>query len=155
MSEDMFLALAKVGTSSQWSLLSSICDKLNKKLKKEGSAAGSVTERDCYEYLKDQSEETLRNYGVFVHPVSKSDVIININRAYGTQRQTEIKANGEASGKCTCEKLMQRDENYFGSHDYNGGRHACTASLHKGACPLWRPSHTSHLHSWRRGHCMK
>lgn len=155
MDEQTFLALAQVGTSSQWSLLSSICDKLNRKLKKEGPSARTVTERDCYDYLKGQREEMLRNHGVFVHQVSKTDVIININRAYGSQRQSEIMANGEAATKCTCEKLMQRDENYFGSHDYNGGRHACTASLHKGACPMWRPSTTSHLHSWRRAHSMK
>ena len=42
-------------------------------------------------------------------------------------------------------------QRYFGSTDYNAGRHATLGSGHKPMCLLWRPPTTSHLHSWRRG----
>ena len=42
-------------------------------------------------------------------------------------------------------------ERYFQSLDYNAGRHATSNSAHKFNCLLWRPTNSSHLHSWRRG----
>ena len=42
-------------------------------------------------------------------------------------------------------------EKYFQSLDYNAGRHATHNSTHKFNCLFWRPSNSSHLHSWRRG----
>jgi hypothetical protein len=61
-------------------------------------------------------------------------------------------ASSSSSSSSSSSKAEQKKvDRYFGSHDYNAGRHASTASEHKGSCPMWRPSTTSHLHSWRRG----
>ena len=41
---------------------------------------------------------------------------------------------------------------YFGSSDYNAGRHVNTQSIHVANCLCWQPPTTGHLHSWRRGY---
>mmetsp|Transcript_10991 Transcript_10991/g.15259 ORF Transcript_10991/g.15259 Transcript_10991/m.15259 type:complete len:229 (-) Transcript_10991:136-822(-) len=50
------------------------------------------------------------------------------------------------------EAAQKKVEKYFGSHDYNAGRHGQTSSRHHASCAAWEPPSTGHLHSWRRGY---
>ena len=147
--KELLLNILSIGTSNQWSLLAPVVTKLNNKFLDR--KLGPISEQDFLTLLEQTDENLLKHHGIFLHRLSKTCTIININRAYGYQRQKEIQASGKISVKCSCAMLI-RDENYFGSHNYNGGRHACTASLHRGSCPLWLPPSSGHLHSWRRGH---
>ena len=151
MDSQVFKMLSSISTSNQWSLLSAIVKKLNRKLKDK-----TVEEIHVAKFLLAAGKETLKQNGIWIHKVGETDLIININCVYGRARQAE-KDSGTAlaKGACTCRGLINRkDENtqYFNSHDYNGGRHACSNSLHIGSCPGWAPSTSSHLHSWRRKH---
>jgi hypothetical protein len=64
---------------------------------------------------------------------------------------TPATANAGSGDGAVARKRQNDSERFFGSQDYNGGRHACTASVHKGQCLMWRPPTSGHLHSWRRG----
>ena len=85
--------------------------------------------------------------------------IVVVNPAYRRAMSAATAAGG--ASQCFCmpassagaragAKAGAGAQRYFGSHAYNAGRHAATASEHKATCALWRPPHTGHLHSWRR-----
>ena len=79
--------------------------------------------------------------------------IVLVNRAYANT----MKNLGEKPIECRCGRGSKsptnriRIERYYGSHDYNAGRHATTNSPHMAYCPMWKPPESGHLHSWRRG----
>eukprot|EP00003_Mantamonas_plastica_P023791 TRINITY_DN4320_c5_g1_i1.p1 TRINITY_DN4320_c5_g1~~TRINITY_DN4320_c5_g1_i1.p1 ORF type:complete len:179 (-),score=62.18 TRINITY_DN4320_c5_g1_i1:79-615(-) len=136
-----FEVLCTIGTSNQWSILTAIHTKLNKKLLNKGL---SITEEELRECLAAKTSDELKELGIWV----EFDNIICINAVFGRKRAAE----GGLILECSCDGGQERSSSkYFGSHDYNGGRHACTASTHKGACAFWEPPSTGHLHSWRRG----
>ena len=85
----------------------------------------------------------------------RTNTIVCINSVFARARAAERNSSGGngvssiSTPSCTCMNRIEREDKYFSSHDYNGGRHACTASTHKANCALWTPPLTGHLHSWR------
>ena len=147
----LLTALSSVSTSNQWSVLDSLLPKVNKKLDKSNHPEASS--KDLRELLHDFDEHMLELYGVWKHGFSKG-MIVCTNPAFARACQARDFC---LSTDCLCgagkghRNTTGAEQRYFGSHDYNGGRHACTQSKHVATCPLWRPAPTSHLHSWRRG----
>mmetsp|Transcript_7982 Transcript_7982/g.13497 ORF Transcript_7982/g.13497 Transcript_7982/m.13497 type:complete len:193 (+) Transcript_7982:87-665(+) len=143
-------ALSSVSTSNQWSVLESLLPKVNKKLQQANQSA--VNTSDLCELLHDIDESTLELHGIWKHGFSKGTIVCT-NPAFARACMARDMNLGK---DCSCRAGSgHRDtdeKKYFNSHDYNGGRHACTQSKHIANCPLWRPAPTSHLHSWRRGY---
>jgi len=135
-------SLKTISTRNQWSLLSTLVKKLNKRI------ATPMTVKEVAKHLLLVPSEVLRKNGVWVHSFgSKYEPIVCVNPAYGRVNSSE-----EDIPACSC-KGIDRDSNvYFSSQAYNAGRHACTASLHIASCSQWTPPSTGHLHSWRRGY---
>lgn len=73
-----------------------------------------------------------------------------VNRGYARKV-----AQSEEQGSCSCGQQGGSSDSgssrFFGSQDYNAGRHALKASAHSLGCLRWTPPTTGHLHSWRRG----
>ena len=162
-------ALVACGTSNQWSMLSSVMTKMNKKLDSENRI---IDPRRLVEFLKSIGAKELNAHGVWWTSFgSQYEPIILVNPAYARARALE--RSGGSGGVCTCcggsgaddttsssssssseaaaRKSEAASKKYFESHDYNAGRHASTASCHIASCCKWKPPTTSHLHSWRRG----
>lgn len=145
------LALTKVSTSNQWSLLDGVVKRMNAK---RGRAGSALLDADTVSaFLKENvSKEALISHGIWLHNVGDT-LIICINPCYGRVRQSELAEYGHPLVDCTCSnnRIERKGDRYLNSNDYNAGRHAVTVSTHKASCPLWLPATTSHLHSWRRG----
>ena len=140
-------AVAATGTANQWSLLEALVPKVNRHLQ-----GGAATLQDMEALLASCSADDLRMEGIWVQDLGHK--IICVNRAYASARRSEVSSSGAAAVACTCGASTGSGRTNFTSTNYNaaGGRHETTASLHNGRCPCWRPSPTSHLHSWRRGY---
>jgi hypothetical protein len=143
MDSQLGQALASVSTSNQWSLIDGVVTKITRRGLKT-----SFEELNCF--LKAASLDELAAHGVWLFKTG-STFIVCTNPGFCRARQSEIKAKGAINTACNCSDRIEREDKYMSSHDYNGGRHACTVSTHKALCPAWRPSPSSHLHSWRRG----
>jgi hypothetical protein len=145
----LLFALRAVSTSNQWSVLESLLPKVNKKLQQIDHSKASA--QDLCDLLHDTDARILELHGIWKHGFSKG-MIVCTNPAFARACQAR---EYQLGSDCTCgagSGHRDTDGNrYFESHDYNGGRHACTQSKHIANCPLWRPAPTSHLHSWRRG----
>ena len=168
-------ALAGVRTSNGWSLLRAVVPKVNRRL--EAVHAPTVSVQDLAAFLTGLSDNELRAAGVWREGAG-SAMLVCVNPAYGRAREAEAEAaaaaavvppldggadggaaedaghvssDGVGMGACTCVPRADTEAGrYFGSHDYNGGRHSSTASKHACTCPLWAPPSSGHLHSWRR-----
>ena len=83
--------------------------------------------------------------------------ILLTNPAHRRAWEQALAADPTAQAVCSCgvsaagnaESKMKR---YYGSMDYNAGRHQSTQSQHVATCLCWEPPSTGHLHSWRRGY---
>ena len=179
MDGDIGSALAATGTSNAWLSLDAVAAKVGKRLGKMLSPKEldrfmveigtdelqrytifllNFLQRVCTAaILSDSSILLFCRHGIWRTSFgTKLMPIVVINPAYA--RTVHGAGDGCALG-CTCGatdpasngKDEKNIERYFGSRDYNAGRHASTASTHKGMCAMWHPSTTSHLHSWRRG----
>ena len=153
MDTDIFNALLKVNTSSQWSTLDSVLIKLNKFLKTK-----KIDARTLGKILFSIERDKLNKNGIWITSFGKDYMpIILTNRAYARARSV----CGGSHDVCTCG--VENHENsavvstnkkmnkYFKSMDYNAGRHATDNSIHKANCLCWTPPSSGHLHSWRRG----
>ena len=141
--EEFLQALARHGaTSNNWSLLSSVLSKVNRKTGKP------INEERAWDILTSVSKEYLRKRGIWTAAFANG---ICVNPVYARQRAVEEKNSTAMGSECTCSSHIERKDGYFSSHCYNGGRHACTNSSHKANCALWNPPASGHLHSWRRG----
>lgn len=141
------VALREVNTSTQWSTLTGVLSKLNRKL----PANQQVDARTLAALLLSEPAESLARNGVWITQFGANFMpIVLVNRAYARKV-----ALGEEDGSCSCGvgDGNARDANarFFGSQDYNAGRHALEVSGHRRDCLCWTPPTTSHLHSWRRG----
>jgi hypothetical protein len=153
-------ALCDTGTSNQWSIISSIVPKVNKRMARSSIGAGeeaptaAASEEDIVALLNAYPTAAWNSAGIWF--VVEHGMIC-VNRAFGSARAEEQTAQGGASstGKCSCRARRERVD--FNSTAYNaaGGRHALSQSLHIGTCPCWTPAPTSHFHSWRRGYTGK
>lgn len=142
---DLGRALAACPTSANWSTLESVATKVSKKLGRP------VKPRELENLMVAVGDEELRLHGIWRQSFgAKYMPIVVVNRAYAQA----VRAAGDKPC-CTCGAVAKdagkANERYFGSHDYNAGRHVCTASAHKPNCPMWCPPTSGHLHSWRRG----
>ena len=104
--------------------------------------------------MKSVNISLLRKGGVFYSSFGdKYMPIVLVNRAYANT----MRALGNDPIECRCRIGSKsptnriRVERYYGSHDYNAGRHATANSPHMAYCPMWEPPSSGHLHSWRRG----
>ena len=133
--------LAKINTSNQWSLLPAILTKLNKRLPEP------IKSEELETFLKSITEEELKANGIWVQFFgTKYMPIICINPPLG-RMNNELGLNRP----CKCKSKTQETK-YFGSFDYNAGRHQSDISAHIPTCILWCPPKAGHLHSWRRGY---
>ncbi|CAM9770296.1 unnamed protein product, partial [Sphacelaria rigidula] len=139
-------ALRDVNTSNQWSTLTGVLSKVNKKL----PARHQVDARTLARLVTSESAAELARNGVWVTSFgAKYMPIVIVNRGYARKV-----AQGEEQGCCSCgqgERSGSDSSRFFGSQDYNAGRHALEASAHSLSCLCWTPPATGHLHSWRRG----
>ena len=146
MDTDLGRALAATDTSNAWSTLDAVANKVGKRLGR------AVPPRELDDLMMAAGDAELLRRGVWRTSFgAKFMPIVLVNPAFG-----RASAAVGAASTCTChaaEPKAGRDvQRYFGSQDYNAGRHCSTASAHRAACPMWRPPVTSHLHSWRRGY---
>ena len=155
---DMGRALAACGTSNSWSTLEAVAKKVGKRM---GQA---VTPRELDDFMEGVGDSALQQHGVWRTSFGKKYMsIVLVNVAFG--RALAARGATSAPPTCSCgatpssssgsDKQGDAASRYFGSHDYNAGRHSTTNSIHKASCLLWRPPTTSHLHSWRRGFASK
>lgn len=142
------MALREVNTSSQWSTLTGVLGKVNRKL----PANQQVDARTLTALLVSEPAESLARHGVWITQFGdKYMPIVLVNRPYARKV-----ALGADEG-CSCGfgggdgAVNRRNTRFFGSQDYNAGRHALEASGHRRDCLCWTPPTTGHLHSWRRG----
>jgi hypothetical protein len=139
-------AVQSTSTSGLWSLLDGFLKKINKKIKNN-----IIYINELILFLKETKIEILNSCGVYLFKTGPTFIICT-NPNFSRARKNEIELNGEVNVICSCSDRIQREDKYMSSHAYNAGRHACsTVSTHKLNCPLWLPSTSSHLHSWRRG----
>ncbi|CAJ1363757.1 unnamed protein product [Effrenium voratum] len=141
-------ALLGCGTSNQWSTLEAVARKVSKRLNRPVSC------RELDDFLL-AGEADMREIGVWRTSFgAKYMPILLVNPAFGRAR-AEARARNEEPG-CSCGASgssgasTEGMKRYFGSHDYNAGRHAANLSEHKPNCCLWAPPDAGHLHSWRR-----
>lgn len=146
--------LCSVTTGNSWSMADSVAKKLSRKLP---TGAAPVDARGLASFLRSVGDEQLRQHGIWWHSFSDKHIpIVLTNPAYARARRKELEERGVASTACSCSgapggKPASTEARYFGSHDYNAGRHAPTQSKHKATCAAWSPPTSGHLHSWRRG----
>ena len=108
--------------------------------------------------VKEAEEYELTRLGIWREPAGRRDLMVCINPAFAQAYQKAASVGD--SIECTCQKRTAESKKqgetdtkrFFGSMDYNAGRHAPTLSTHSPNCVCWRPPLTSHLHSWRRGY---
>mmetsp|Transcript_28105 Transcript_28105/g.71650 ORF Transcript_28105/g.71650 Transcript_28105/m.71650 type:complete len:163 (-) Transcript_28105:2216-2704(-) len=134
-----------ISTSHQWSLLTAVLGKVNRK------TGANMKAKQLGDMLVGTPKEELRRRGIWVESFgAKYMPIICVNPGYG-----RLNKDREGPLECTCGKGGEKGDSgkrYFGSHDYNAGRHAAPNSTHLASCPLWAPPSAGHLHSWRRGY---
>ncbi|CAN0309356.1 unnamed protein product [Laminaria digitata] len=139
-------ALRQVHTSNQWSTLTGVLGKLNKKL----PADQQVDARTLAALLTAEPAESLVRSGVWITQFGDYMPIVLVNRSYarkvalGADETCSCGFDGGGAGN-------SNNARFFGSQDHNAGRHALKASGHRKDCLRWTPPTTSHLHSWRRG----
>ena len=177
MNSDLGQALSMTGTNNTWSTLDAIATKVKKRL---GIRKISPKELDDLMLQVGDKELEKHgiwrtSFGSKFMPI----VVINPGFGKTMAKRivenpppaASPSDNGEIQIQCTCSAAAgtgsitrgaksnignNRDvsndnaERYFSSQDYNAGRHATANSIHKFNCLMWRPSTTSHLHSWRR-----
>lgn len=154
MDEPIGQCLAAISTSRQWATLTSAAAKLNGKLPK---GHPKVQIQDFAKFLHEVGADELHDHGVWVQWFGKGiQPIIVTNPACARARQACQEDGGQATCSCAADirKGAEKEaegRRYFGSSDYNAGRHAVRSSGHRSNCALWTPPTTSHLHSWRRG----
>mmetsp|Transcript_101025 Transcript_101025/g.261610 ORF Transcript_101025/g.261610 Transcript_101025/m.261610 type:complete len:149 (+) Transcript_101025:102-548(+) len=140
-------ALCTVSTSNQWSVLDAVLKKVNKKLSADHQASAAA----LLAFMDEIGDEGLKSHGIWRQRVGNTTIVCT-NLSYARARR-ENAAAGRVEGACSCKMAADNSaQRYFGSHDYNGGRHASTQSKHHGSCLLWQPAPSGHLHSWRRGY---
>ncbi len=150
-------ALRDVNTSNQWSTLAGVLGKVNKKLPPQHR----VDARTLAGLLASEPAAELSRNGVWTTSFGARYMpIVAINRQYARKV-----AEGGKEGRCSCGhggggsgggggtsgSRSSSSSRFFGSGDYNAGRHALEASAHGLSCLCWTPPTTGHLHSWRRG----
>jgi hypothetical protein len=151
MESELGKQLAACSTSSAWFTLEAVAGKVSKR------AGRKVSPRELDALMVSVGEVELRSHGVWRTSFGKQYMpIVVVNTAFA--RTVREMADPTSPAVCSCgaapkvKAKVEADVNrYFGSQDYNAGRHASTASAHKGQCLMWRPPTTGHLHSWRRG----
>ena len=140
------IALREVNTSSQWSTLTGVLGKLNRKL----PANQRVDARTLVSLLVSEPAESLARNGIWITQFGDNYMpIVLVNRSYA--RKVALGADEGCSCGFGGDGARNSNARFFGSQDYNAGRHALEASGHRRDCLEWTPPTTSHLHSWRRG----
>lgn len=141
-------ALRDVNTSNQWSTLTGVLTKVNKKL----PARQQVDARTLAGLLTSEPAAELARNGVWVTSFgAKYMPIVIVNRGYARKV-----AQGEEQGCCSCGQggpSGSGSSRFLGSQDYNAGRHALEASAHSLSCLRWTPPTTGHLHPTSRLTC--
>ena len=144
----MGCALRTVSTSCQWATLPSVVTKVNKRL----AAGDCVDARSLAGWLASVDEAELSRAGVWVQSFgTRFQPIVLTNPACARALEAQDRSSEPV---CSCSRTGPAGEDagrYFGSTDYNAGRHALQVSAHLPNCACWTPPTTSHLHSWRRG----
>ena len=157
MDSELGRTLAARGTSNNWSTLEAVATKVSWR------AVRKVTPRELDVLMRRVGDAELLAHGIWRTSFGKNFMpIVTVNTAFArsaaaadgkqwtcTCGATPTSASG-GGGSAAAQKRQNDTERFFGSQDYNGGRHACTASVHKGQCLMWRPPSSGHLHSWRR-----
>ena len=147
-------ALLSSGTSNDWSTCEAVANKIGRKLGRK------VTPRELDSLLLAVGNMRLNEMGVWRTSFgAKYMPIICVNPSFGRRMRAYMGRKEALPSSCTCGVAVavkkshqeRKERRYFGSHDYNAGRHASTKSAHRATCPKWTPSITGHLHSWRRG----
>jgi hypothetical protein len=161
--------LSTCSTSKSWSTLDAVANKMSRRLGR------AVTPRQLDAAMVSIGDAALLQLGIWRKSFgTKYMPIICINPSFRlaieSQRTTDSKIQStsdkpnSSSAECSCHQNQSRanrctsnDQNsieshkrFFGSHDYNAGRHKPDRSVHKPNCVLWRPPTSGHLHSWRR-----
>lgn len=149
-------ALSRTRTSNQWTLLSGLVQRVNKTLTKDGKEVQVNAEQLC-NLVKETEEYELTRLGIWREPAGRRDLMVCINPGFAEAYQKAASVGDFM--ECTCQKRTGEKKQgepdikrFFGSMDYNAGRHAPALSSHKPNCVCWRPPAASHLHSWRRGY---
>ena len=144
-------ALLSCGTANDWSTLDAVSAKVSRKMGRQ------VSPRELDNVLVETGDERLQTMGVWRTSFGKKYMpIICVNKVYGRSMRALLNTGEKVAIQCTCRATLGKNEQeksqrYFGSHDYAAGRHVSTKSAHRANCLMWRPSTSSHLHSWRRG----
>lgn len=157
MDSELGRAVASIRTSNQWTVLSGIVNKVNKKLGRVHSVSSSsplssagVTAKELAAFLHGLDAAELSAHGVWIDGFGQ-ETIVCVNPAFG--RAMAAGAAKQCScGATTAEHAEASTQRYFRSQDYNAGRHAVARSVHQPSCLLWTPPTASHLHSWRRNY---
>ena len=160
MDTELFAQLAACSTSNSWSTLEAVACKVSKR------AGRKVTPRELDALMVSVGDAGLLSHGIWRTSFGKKYMpIVVVNTAFARacartggvvhvctcQVMGPPKPGAAAGSACETSKAEKDMERYYGSTDYNAGRHASTASVHKGQCLMWRPPTSGHLHSWRRG----
>ena len=132
-------ALLKVRTSNQWSLANAVAKKMG------------VSTAELEAFLCSVDDDELMRHGVWKQKVGKCFIVCT-NPAVRRALENGSACNCGASSSTANEESVRR---YFGSTDYNAGRHGRDVSKaipHHATCSRWAPPNEGHLHSWRRGY---
>ena len=154
MESDLGVALQAVRKSNHWSLINAVVIAVNKKLKSTSNVPVSVVM--LTDFLASFDAKDLQSHVIWVQSLGANPIVcVNPTFVKAAQKH-RLSDEPEALVQCSfCvggNTSAVANARYFGSHDYNAGRHAATNSRHKANCLLWRPPESGHLHSWRRGH---
>lgn len=176
--QSLLRLLCQIRTSKQWSTLPAILTKLHKLQRRLHPNEVPFTPRAVSAILSSTSKSELLRHGIWVTFFgAKYMPIVLTNQGYA-QQWSELSARHDnlETGKlpCTCRfgkalaaskgagnnkdcvtsgmRKQREVARYFGSHDYNAGRHCATTSEHHSNCLCWHPPTSGHLHSWRRGY---
>ena len=168
--------MSKVNTSKQWATLPSFVSKLNKKLPKH---CKKLSPKATVKVLKTFTAAQLRQFGIWITYFGKKYMpIVLVNPSFRralldsansntTTASTTTTSSAGTAPTCSCGVVQPKGkgdgkqnnrgttaatQRFFGSHDYNAGRHCPTNSAHRPTCLCWAPPTTGHLHSWRRGY---
>lgn len=149
MDTPYFEAVLKVSTANQWTTLAGFVTKVNRKLHSDVKPTDS---RQLANLLSSISPEELKRNGVWLVSFGGTvPPIILTNPAFARARREAADSDAEQC-KCSFDSQNSRSKRFFGSNDYNAGRHHTTTSVHVANCPCWSPPTTSHLHSWRKSY---
>lgn len=122
MESDVGLALRACSTSASWSTLDAVATKVSKRLRRP---VGAV---ELEKLMLSVGDDALWRYGVWRHSFGAPYMpLVLVHAPFG--RALQAGTTGCSCGQVRASRCAKDMRRYLGSHDYNAGRHASTASV--------------------------